>query len=346
MPVNSESERLSKQLLALYRAVDAQQPEQQLSAHLQRFSEAVHVAIWSPLAELCWGVHLAPLSSTMVPQIKALLDRQGNLEPQAEPHGLGVTSIPAVSGQTGADHPVVVSPLKHSAGLSIIWIGSPDDEHFERHVAALLALLRPHLEHIFEELAHRSTHLSKSLDALQVGLFSYVRGVMSPANASANTLLTSSEVLRRRGDEVQVVDSATARALLQCIQEVCALEEAGAEVVVLPRGDERHDLLAVVTRVGIGDVTDACWIMVHDPEHVRGIELPQGLYGLSPAERAVAKWMLQGCTAPEVGNILKVSPWTVRTHLKNIFVKTGTNRQSELVALLAPLLLLFRQSAD
>ena len=34
LPVNSESERLSKQLLALCRAVDAQQPELHLSVHL------------------------------------------------------------------------------------------------------------------------------------------------------------------------------------------------------------------------------------------------------------------------------------------------------------------------
>lgn len=60
----------------------------------------------------------------------------------------------------------------------------------------------------------------------------------------------------------------------------------------------------------------------------------QELYGLTPAEAAVAIQMLHGRGLKAVADTLNVTLSTVRIHLQRVFEKTGTHRQAELVRLL------------
>ncbi|MFO1449671.1 MAG: LuxR C-terminal-related transcriptional regulator [Opitutaceae bacterium] len=50
--------------------------------------------------------------------------------------------------------------------------------------------------------------------------------------------------------------------------------------------------------------------------------LEQGL-GLTAREAEVLMWVAQGKTNPEVGEVLGIRPYTVRTHLERIFAKLG-----------------------
>lgn len=56
--------------------------------------------------------------------------------------------------------------------------------------------------------------------------------------------------------------------------------------------------------------------------------------GLTPTETRVASRLAQGKTLAEIASIFDISRTTVAFHMRNIFQKTGTNRQAELVALL------------
>ena len=58
------------------------------------------------------------------------------------------------------------------------------------------------------------------------------------------------------------------------------------------------------------------------------------LYGLTRGEAALATRMIQGKSLEGAATELFISAHTARTHLKRIFLKTETHRQSELVALL------------
>lgn len=58
------------------------------------------------------------------------------------------------------------------------------------------------------------------------------------------------------------------------------------------------------------------------------------LYSLSPAEARLALLLLQGKRLDEAARELHIAPSTVRSHLKRIFLKTGTNRQSDLIRLI------------
>ena len=56
-------------------------------------------------------------------------------------------------------------------------------------------------------------------------------------------------------------------------------------------------------------------------------------FRLTKAESVVAALIAEAHSVPEAAQRLGVSVHTVRTHLRNVFTKTGVNRQSALVRL-------------
>jgi DNA-binding CsgD family transcriptional regulator len=66
-----------------------------------------------------------------------------------------------------------------------------------------------------------------------------------------------------------------------------------------------------------------------------GLEVDAGdlcrLYGLTRGEAALAVHLVRGKSVEEAADELFISPHTARTHLKRIFMKTDTHRQTELV---------------
>jgi len=77
-------------------------------------------------------------------------------------------------------------------------------------------------------------------------------------------------------------------------------------------------------------------VLVMDPAKLLSpLQLLGKLYDLSPAELRVASALLDGKSPEEFGQEAFLSLNTVRTQLKSLFRKTGTHRQSELVALLS-----------
>ena len=77
-------------------------------------------------------------------------------------------------------------------------------------------------------------------------------------------------------------------------------------------------------------------VFIGDPENPGEIDAMRlcDLYGLSRAEARVAALLAQGNRLDETAQILGVAYETVRKHLKQIFSKTGTDRQAELVRML------------
>jgi DNA-binding CsgD family transcriptional regulator len=77
-------------------------------------------------------------------------------------------------------------------------------------------------------------------------------------------------------------------------------------------------------------------VFVTDPEVSFGPSdaLLRHCYRLTPAECDVAMSICQGHTVRETATTLRISPQTVRLHLKHVFRKTRTHSQHDLVALL------------
>ena len=59
------------------------------------------------------------------------------------------------------------------------------------------------------------------------------------------------------------------------------------------------------------------------------------LYGLTSTEARVLDHLARGRTPQDAADVLGVGLTTVKTHLQKLFAKTGTNRQTELLQLLA-----------
>jgi DNA-binding CsgD family transcriptional regulator len=64
------------------------------------------------------------------------------------------------------------------------------------------------------------------------------------------------------------------------------------------------------------------------------IELLRSHFGLTPAEARLALHLVAGETLRSAEVKLSISYETARTHLKNIFDKTGTCRQAELIVVI------------
>jgi len=98
---------------------------------------------------------------------------------------------------------------------------------------------------------------------------------------------------------------------------------------------------ALIVRVVPGPGLD-CWpgtenrtalLKLYDQD--LGLEVDPGdlcrLYGLTRGEAALAVHLVRGKSIEEAAEALFISPHTARTHLKRIFMKTDTHRQTELV---------------
>jgi DNA-binding CsgD family transcriptional regulator len=113
-------------------------------------------------------------------------------------------------------------------------------------------------------------------------------------------------------------------------------------VVTVPRTTKRPLVLWTIRLSGDGPtdpdapITALILLDLHDcPQPAEG--LLEQVFGLTPAECKVARFLAAGVSLTEISQTLNVGLGTVRTQLKSIFVKTATRRQGELIALLSHL---------
>ena len=78
------------------------------------------------------------------------------------------------------------------------------------------------------------------------------------------------------------------------------------------------------------------FVTISDPEAAVGPspEEMRAIFGLTRAESHLAKLIADGRSMPEICETMEITVNTARTHLKRIFAKTDTNRQTELLKLL------------
>ncbi len=99
-------------------------------------------------------------------------------------------------------------------------------------------------------------------------------------------------------------------------------------------------LTALITALPCGNVPKGggavVAVLVNNPEHVLALDVQmlRDWYELTPAEARVAMLLAAGLSLEEIVERLGVGSNTARTHLKNIFSKTDTRRQGELIRLL------------
>ncbi|AGF79172.1 CheY-like receiver and HTH DNA-binding domain-containing response regulator [Desulfocapsa sulfexigens DSM 10523] len=110
--------------------------------------------------------------------------------------------------------------------------------------------------------------------------------------------------------------------------------KAGAKGYVL-KSDEIRDLLTAIREVMQGEISLSSSFPDNIREQLLKGECEHGVLSvLSPREHEIANLFSQGMTPDEIGEILFISPKTVRVHRTNIMHKLNCSRSNELLLLL------------
>ena len=161
---------------------------------------------------------------------------------------------------------------------------------------------------------HRADELLAQADGITLGREGILRGE-KPAQTQA---------LR------DIIDVALAR--------VGTSNRQGSDAVALTRDSGKRPLIAVACPLGRGPAAPGepvVGLFVTDPEW-RPSDAAQAvaqLYGLSPAETRLALALVRGLRLDEIADEFGLSRNTVSYTLKNLFRKTETDRQADLISL-------------
>jgi DNA-binding CsgD family transcriptional regulator len=79
----------------------------------------------------------------------------------------------------------------------------------------------------------------------------------------------------------------------------------------------------------------AAYVYATDGRRDISVDLLRELYGFTRAQAEVARHLFAGRNVEQAAASLRVSPNTVRTHLKQVFTKCEVQSQAELMHLLA-----------
>jgi DNA-binding CsgD family transcriptional regulator len=188
--------------------------------------------------------------------------------------------------------------------------------------------------------------LSATLDRLAMGVVVVAdeSRILHANEAARHMLGNGGSIVSRRG-RLAARDSAADTELSQAIQLAGSNEAAlaGAGIGVSLGSPDDQPALAHVLPLARGELrtrlmpqaTAAVFINTPEPRLAPDLRALAQTYGLTPAEARVAERLLAGAAnLAEVAASLDVSLATVKTHLSQVFAKTGVSRQSDLIALM------------
>jgi hypothetical protein len=230
---------------------------------------------------------------------------------------------------------------------------STEDSPVGDEVRARMRLLAPHIcrtvaiGKILDFHQTEAVMLSGAIDRIAAGIF-FVRsmGEVVYTNAAARALLDKKNIVREVDGILTVLDRAAEPAFHRALSEAASGDDLrsgpGFAIALSGRDDSRfvaHVLsLAVGERQDVGNKLDAvAAVFLHQADLPTPtlFEAVAHHFKLLPSELRVLFAIVEVGGVPEAAKVLGISEETVRTHLKHVFAKTGTNRQADLVKLIA-----------
>lgn len=253
-------------------------------------------------------------------------------------------------GYGDATHVLIEKSATSYAHLGTVH--SPEDSPVDDDARGRMRLLAPHIcravaiGKILDFHKAESAMLSRTVDQIAAGIFLVRKnGQIAYANAAARTLLDKRNIVREVDGTLTILDRAKEKAFVGALTEAASGDDLGRgpgfTIALSARDDSRfvaHVLsLAAGGRQEVGNKLDAvAAIFLHqaDIQTPTLFEAVAQHFKLSPSELRVLFAIVEVGGVPEVAEVLGVSEATVRTHLKHVFAKTGTNRQADLVKLI------------
>jgi DNA-binding CsgD family transcriptional regulator len=220
------------------------------------------------------------------------------------------------------------------------------DEPFGPGDLAFVKGLVPHLQRVLA--IHRALRAAESvrdaaletLDRLPEGwiLLAPDASVLA-TNRSARQILERGDALRLAGGRLAASAEASRqrlRDLLARALDTGSAPTGGAIELASPLGESLH-VVSSPLRNAHADADHSAaavvFVSVPDAGGEQTVDQLRNVYGLTHAEGRVARRLAEGQRLSEISRDLGISINTVRGHLKQVFAKTGTHRQAELVRL-------------
>jgi DNA-binding CsgD family transcriptional regulator len=164
-------------------------------------------------------------------------------------------------------------------------------------------------------------------------------GSLTCVNAAGEQLLLQRNGLERSGSRLLATDPAINRELSGLIQQVTTV--GSSAFIAVPR---RNGLRPLAVRISplhrstadAGDAPARIALFVTNPDVIPhgAAECIMAAYGLTAAEKRLVDALTAGESLKDAADALGVTEVTLRNRLARVMIKTGTNRQAELVALI------------
>jgi DNA-binding CsgD family transcriptional regulator len=223
------------------------------------------------------------------------------------------------------------------------------DEEMRRR----MLLLGPHIRRavliakVFDIKEAEAAMFSQSLDGLRAAIFFVdASGRIVHANAAGHVLVNETDVLRAAAGKLVACESATDAGLqdafLAASRGDAAIGRTGIGLPLIGKKGERYvahvlPLTSGARQKARPSHAASAAVFVHKSavEAPSPPEVIAKAYKLTMAELRVLLAIADVGGVPEVAEVLGIAATTVKSHLGNVFAKTGTNRQADLVKLVA-----------
>jgi DNA-binding CsgD family transcriptional regulator len=226
--------------------------------------------------------------------------------------------------------------------------GLADEEMHRR-----FALVAPHVRRavligqVIDRKTVEAAALADSFDTLAAGMFLVdAIGRILHANASGHIMVADVNVVRAASGKLGATDPHADQALLDSFAAAAggdaALGRKGIAVPLRGRTGERYVAHVLPLTSGARRKAGTSYSAVASVFVCRAVlDLPSPPeavaeeFRLTPAELRVLFAIIEVGGVPEVAETLGIAETTVRFHLRQLFEKTGTHRQADLVKLVA-----------
>ncbi|HJQ61195.1 MAG TPA: helix-turn-helix transcriptional regulator [Vineibacter sp.] len=292
---------------------------------------------------------LAPLAFFGVGEVTSLMDCPAM---EAILRGRFKTEWADPQGWIDAANVVLVKSVVQCAIMAVVRSkadGMADDKMHWR-----MRLVFPHVRravligNVIERKTAEAASLADTLDGISAGMFLVdAAGRIMHANVAGHLLLAAGGLLRTSaGGRLVADDPQVDRVLHDVFVAAASGDEAlGAKGIAVPhtaRDGERHvihvlPLTSGARRRAGANYAAAAALFIHKAALTTSsppVAIAQ-TYALTPTELRVLLAVVEIGGVPEVAEALGVGETTVRFHLRQLFDKTGTHRQAELVKLVA-----------
>lgn len=240
--------------------------------------------------------------------------------------------------------------------LSVISILRAENaKPFGREEQQQLAILMPHLKRVLEmrqrveglQLLNQAS--SNALDRLPTGVILVdAAGRVVFANTAAEAILSAGDGLTVdacRLTALRASDTVSLRGLIAAAARTTGGQSVHpGGVMALARPNHARPLSVMVAPVfgaasyaGRDQVAAAVFVSNPDQPQSPDPDVLRALFGLTGAECRLTVAMCAGLSLAEAAGSLGITRETAKSYLKQAFAKTGTSRQSELVAVVSRL---------